>query len=487
MKHKGPEKDKGYAWVILACSCMGYFFRGGQFASFGLLLLPFLEYFQVPKGTITAMAGIYYFLGNLLAPLLSTIGSVLGWRVLMAISTLLIFLGFSTCFLFPYLPVVYIFFSCVAGLGFAGMQVSSYVQLQEYFDKRRGLATGCLSSFYGLGVVIIPQIMSILLDHYSWRGTLLVMAAIHAHGLVLALLMKPFNRNPQKKEFKEELKKMLKAFTCSYDSLPPHRGLSFVFYLISSALTTIGCKAVLNYTHLTLAFEGYTRQQSTVYVSLLGSFLVVAFLFGAFSDLQCVNRLVVMVISSSISGAIVMVMPLFSSPAYYYGMYIALAFFTAALMGVVFTIVVDIVGVRNVASANGIFTPTMNILDLVMHPIAGKLVDLTGGTAIIFFVFGGCQVTGALFCLLSFLAIKMNTEKERDYKDTLEVPVVIGNSEEDAKTLTENGNYLKHDIHYTENCERLLESVPAKQNGNCELETTGKMLTENGTDNEENG
>ena len=63
---KGKEKDKGYAWVILFCSCMGYFFRGGQFASFGILLVPFLEYFKASKGSITALAGIYYFLGNLL-------------------------------------------------------------------------------------------------------------------------------------------------------------------------------------------------------------------------------------------------------------------------------------------------------------------------------------------------------------------------------------------------------------------------------------
>ena len=39
---------------------------------------------------------------------------------------------------------------------------------------------------------------------------------------------------------------------------------------------------------------------------------------------------------------------------------------------------------------------------------------MTGGTAIIFYIFGGCQIVGALLCLLTYFVIKMDKDKAKD-------------------------------------------------------------------------
>ena len=138
---------------------------------------------------------------------------------------------------------------------------------------------------------------------------MLILAGFNANGLVCAFLMRPFNDKVEKKPFKGELKKMLKALTCSYDSVSTNRRTAFGFYVMSASLTTIGSKALMNYTHLTLSLQGYTREQSTNFVSILGSFLIVSFLFGAFSDLQFVNRLIMMTFSNCLSGVIIIIIP----------------------------------------------------------------------------------------------------------------------------------------------------------------------------------
>ncbi len=50
-----------------------------------------------------------------------------------------------------------------------------------YFEKKRALATGISVCGSGIGTFILAPFSNTLLDHYGWRGALVIMAG--ADGL----------------------------------------------------------------------------------------------------------------------------------------------------------------------------------------------------------------------------------------------------------------------------------------------------------------
>jgi nitrate/nitrite transporter NarK len=57
--------------------------------------------------------------------------------------------------------------------------------LGQYFDKRRGIATGIAISGGCLGGLLLPPIYRILLDTYGLRGTLMLTGGLLFHNTAM--------------------------------------------------------------------------------------------------------------------------------------------------------------------------------------------------------------------------------------------------------------------------------------------------------------
>lgn len=65
------------------------------------------------------------------------------------------------------------------------------VILGQYFDKRRGIATGIAISGGCLGGLILPPLYRVLLDRYGLRGTLLLTGGLLFHNTAMACFLRP--------------------------------------------------------------------------------------------------------------------------------------------------------------------------------------------------------------------------------------------------------------------------------------------------------
>jgi hypothetical protein len=63
--------------------------------------------------------------------------------------------------------------------------------LGQYFDKRRGIATGIAISGGCLGGLLLPPIYRILLDTYGLRGTLMLTGGLLFHNTAMACFLRP--------------------------------------------------------------------------------------------------------------------------------------------------------------------------------------------------------------------------------------------------------------------------------------------------------
>lgn len=77
------------------------------------------------------------------------------------------------------------------GLGLGLIGPSSFLAVNSYFSSKRGRAVGLALAGTGVGQMIMPYIVRILLDEYGFKGTTLVMGALALNGVVGALLFQP--------------------------------------------------------------------------------------------------------------------------------------------------------------------------------------------------------------------------------------------------------------------------------------------------------
>lgn len=82
-------------------------------------------------------------------------------------------------------------YSFITALGM-GMGMSSYpYALNLYFVKRRSKAAGIAMTITGLGPVLMPQMISLLLSLYGVQGAMLVIGGVAANSFIAATLLQP--------------------------------------------------------------------------------------------------------------------------------------------------------------------------------------------------------------------------------------------------------------------------------------------------------
>lgn len=71
------------------------------------------------------------------------------------------------------------------------VMASFSLALNTYFVEKRGIATGIAMSITGLGPILMPLLVSFLMDSYGVHGSGLILSALTLHSVVAALLLQP--------------------------------------------------------------------------------------------------------------------------------------------------------------------------------------------------------------------------------------------------------------------------------------------------------
>lgn len=68
---------------------------------------------------------------------------------------------------------------------------AAFVALNHYFAKKRGQAVGLSMAGTALGMLIMPQLVRYLLEEFSFRGAVLIIAGLALHAAVGSFLLQP--------------------------------------------------------------------------------------------------------------------------------------------------------------------------------------------------------------------------------------------------------------------------------------------------------
>uniref|UniRef100_A0A2K6W4N5 MFS domain-containing protein n=1 Tax=Onchocerca volvulus TaxID=6282 RepID=A0A2K6W4N5_ONCVO len=182
--------DGGYGWIIVIASFFANVVVDGIIYSIGETLVGIWER-DFRTTTMQAsiaqslLAGFYFLAG----PLASGLANSFGCRLVVIAGSIITFVGFILSSFVPSLPVLYITFGIIGGIGFGLVYLPSILIVNQYFEKRRALAMGIAVCGSGIGTTVFSQLFPFLLEvcENSWRRFLVYTAFITLFSILCGL------------------------------------------------------------------------------------------------------------------------------------------------------------------------------------------------------------------------------------------------------------------------------------------------------------
>ncbi|XP_023211397.1 monocarboxylate transporter 9-like isoform X2 [Centruroides sculpturatus] len=180
--------DKGWAWVI-ACACFWtHLTIGGIIFSSGVIFSSVVNTFHVSRLEASwpfTIGNIFAFIGVSISGLLLKILSV---RVQVVSSCLICFFGIAFSYFSKDIYSLSILYGALNGFGEGLVNGSSIILISQYFNKYKTIATGILFAGLSASCMILPPLITYLIEEYGINGCFLLLSGIALNGLPAALL-----------------------------------------------------------------------------------------------------------------------------------------------------------------------------------------------------------------------------------------------------------------------------------------------------------
>lgn len=172
IKDNNPKFFYGYVVVMAAFSIGAIVFGAG--ATFGVFFRPLLDEFGWTRAMTSGAISLHSVVLGIFSILMGWLTDKLGPRLIVSVGGLLVGLGFLLMSQLTSLWQLYLFYGLVA-IGTAGNIVPLLSTVARWFVKRRGLMTGIYLASVGLGIIIMPPLVTQLISNYGWRTSYIIL------------------------------------------------------------------------------------------------------------------------------------------------------------------------------------------------------------------------------------------------------------------------------------------------------------------------
>lgn len=185
-----PPRDMDTRWSVAVAAGFIAFFGVASLSNLGFFFVYFLEEFHTTRENASWPGSVLQIMGHvsgifvaILQPFISTFyiglaGSVVLW------------VGLLSAVFAPDITWMTITFGFMQGTGMGVVMVTVIVAIMTHFDKYRGLAAGFKYTGNTLASLLLPKVLSSLQDAFSFRGTLLIYAALTMNATAFILFLR---------------------------------------------------------------------------------------------------------------------------------------------------------------------------------------------------------------------------------------------------------------------------------------------------------
>lgn len=353
----------------------------GATESFAVFLLPVERDLQTTRSEIAATYSLYMIVHGLAAPIAGQLIDRFGARVTYA--TGLMFLATSN-FLAGYATEVWHYYLAAGVLsGFAaaclGMIVASAL-LSRWFTKGLGFRMAMPSAAVGGGMLTIPPLVQLALEHYSWRETHQMMGILIAALLVFVLLLPLRRMTRGSADWRRVRAHHAASGEQSWTALRAMRTGAFWALFGLYFFTSVAAYAVLPHSVAFLVEQGFDRVWAASAFGMTGALSVFGILLmGWFSDYA--SRLASVTISKfvTLAGIICLIcVAWFPSWTLVYGFVLCFGLMQGARGPVIAVMVSILFRGGSVGTIMGALSLGLGLGAGAGSWISGELYDITG-------------------------------------------------------------------------------------------------------------
>ncbi|XP_030043553.1 LOW QUALITY PROTEIN: monocarboxylate transporter 13-like [Microcaecilia unicolor] len=393
--------DGGWGWMIVLGSFVQTALIFGLIRSFGAFFVEFVRYFDELAARVSWVTSIGIAVQQCLSPLASALSTRYGARPVIMTGGLVAGLGLFLASFATSLVHLYICIGLLSGFGWALVVTPVMASVTRYFKKKRTIATALSTTGVVLSSAFSP-LFQYLIDSYSWRGALIILAGMTLNLMVCGALIRPLTLKEdlptsgeevaKQNQHKTRLRQCSSLFGLSLLSHWP-----FMKYVLANTLISVGY--FVPFIHLVAHAQcaGFDEYQAAFVISVAaGADLCGRIFTGWLADWAHIRLLHMFAVWSSVTGFAMILVPLGSSYAALLGICILYGFFAAGMIPLIFSVLPEIVGIGNVFRAIGILQMIESFGSLLGIPLSGWLRDLTGDYTISFWVAGAFLLLGTL-------------------------------------------------------------------------------------------
>uniref|UniRef100_A0A8C7QGI9 Monocarboxylate transporter 12 n=1 Tax=Oncorhynchus mykiss TaxID=8022 RepID=A0A8C7QGI9_ONCMY len=420
-----PPPDGGWGWMIVAGCFLVTVCTRAVTRCISIFFVEFQMHFGVDYSGTAWIHSLVDCTTMLCAPLGSFIGNRLSCRIAVILGGFLSSIGLVLSSFATSLEYLYLTLGVLTGIGFALCYTPAIAMVGSYFCERKALAYGIAMSGSGIGTFILAPAVQILIEHYSWRGALLILGGVVANLCVCGALLRPITL----KEEEEAHGPIPLDTECGYGVKAPvvsmleeslainnnnsHRCFcfqsmqeycfllmpDFLMLAVSFLFLASGCSLPFVYLVPYALDVGVTHHQAAFLMSILGVIDIVGNItFGWLVDRRCLKKYhnVCYMIAVGMEGVCCLFIPLLRTFALLVPFSVFYGYFDGAYVALIPVVTSDIVGTHNLSSALGIVYFLHAIPYLLSPPIGGWLVDTTGTYTATFFLSGFALISSSL-------------------------------------------------------------------------------------------
>ncbi|XP_053541095.1 monocarboxylate transporter 12-B isoform X1 [Ictalurus punctatus] len=421
--------DGGWGWMIVAGCFMVTVCTRAVTRCISIFFVEFQMHFAHDYSGTAWIHSLVDCTTMLCAPLGSLIGNQLSCRVAVILGGFLASTGMVLSSFATSLEYLYLSLGVLTGLGFALCYTPAIIMVGVYFCERKAFAYGIAMSGSGIGTFVLAPVVQLLIEHYSWRGALLILGGLVANLCVCGALLRPITLK------EEEALPLPVDSECGYSSTPltsdqkemnnkeqkhsKQRCMHFLqdyhFLLMPDFLVLAGsflflasgCSLPFVYLVPYALDAGVSHHHAAFLMSILGVIDIVGNItFGWLTDRRCLKkyRTICYMAAVGMEGLCCLLIPLLRTFTLLVPFSVLYGYFDGAYVALIPVVTSDVVGTACLSSALGVVYFLHAIPYLLSPPIGGWLVDTTGTYTATFFLSGFALISSALLlCILTMV------------------------------------------------------------------------------------
>jgi MFS family permease len=164
-----------YGFIIAIAAFFVLFSAYGVRFAYGVFFAPMAAQLGMNAATTSAAYSISFFMEGIFSLISGGLADRFGPRIVLSLSSILVAAGYCLMPLVQSPWQLFLFYGIVLGIGMGAMFVPLVSMTARWFNTRRNLMTGLVSSGAGAGMMIVPSSSALLINRYGWRTSFLIM------------------------------------------------------------------------------------------------------------------------------------------------------------------------------------------------------------------------------------------------------------------------------------------------------------------------